>query len=548
MTDYRRENVGLNVLDDKILELSDPDILKRKKKEAENAVTGLSTEDWKKLRRLCKTDLYFLATTILGYTKLSVNLHGHMCKWCEATDHLQFREILMPRGHFKSTILTIADCIRIALPDDSNALEGPRARGTNVRVLIAHETHEAASRFLFAITSHFLGNPLLMGLFPECVPNPKKNRINRYELELPRSEIWSEPTFDTMGVGGRGQGRHYNYLKLDDLFGDKARDSAAEREATYTWFDNVQSFFSSFNEDHLDLIGTRWAFDDLYSHAHEMYGDLLTKYIRSCEEPDPARPGKLIPIFPEMFPTEKLAILKKNQKVWQAQYVNNPGEGLGKFEAGWKRWFKFLDNNTIVITHKLFGADEREIQERINIRDLDIIFLIDPAMSGHAAFIITGVDRRGRVFVLKASKRSWTPPELVEELFDDVNKWRPRLVAIEAVTFSEVYHYWIVREQALRNNRFKIEAAKTRNRTKDERIMGLSNWYSGGLIYYCEGQDELEIEHDVFGASQQIHLLDALAYGPEFWKNGSTSNQMAEFAEQTRQLLAERDNETGYSR
>lgn len=542
---------SLDVIDNKILEISDPEILKANRKEAENRVSGMPTEQWKQLRLLCKSNLFFLATAILGYNKLSENLHGHMCKWCEATDHLQFREILMPRGHFKSTILTIADCIRIALPDDSNSLSGPRARGPNVRVLIGHETHEAASRFLFAITMHFMTNPLLMGLFPECIPNPKKNRINRYELELPRTEIWSEPTFDTMGVGGRGQGRHYNYLKLDDLFGDKARDSEAERTATYTWFDNVQSFFSSFNEDHLDLIGTRWAFDDLYSHAHEMYGDLLTKYIRSCEEPqlDSAgkRTGRLIPIFPEMFPTEKLAILKKNQKVWQAQYVNNPGEGLGKFEAGWKRWFKMKDNNTILITHKLFGSDQREIQETISIHDLDIIFLIDPAMSGNAAFVITGVDRRGRVFVIKASKRSWTPPELVEELFSDVNKWRPRLVAIEAVTFSEVYHYWIIREQALRNNRFKIEAAKTRNRTKDERIMGLSNWYSSSLIYYMEGQDDIEVEHDTFGASQQIHLLDALAYGPEFWKNGSVSNRMAEYAEQTRQLLAERDPLTGYS-
>lgn len=534
-------------LDDEFARLLDTDDLKKKRREAESYAGGLSVDQWKQLRKLCKTDLYFFATTILGYNKLSVALHGHMCRWSEATDNCQFREILMPRGHFKSTIETIADSIRIALPDDTGDQPWPRCQGTNVRILIGHETHEAASRFLLSITAHFLTNPLLMGLFPECVPDPKRHRVNRNELELPRTEIWSEPTFDTMGVGGRGQGRHYNYLKLDDLFGDKARDSAAERESTYNWFDNVQSYFSSFNEDHLDLIGTRWAFDDLYSHAHDMYGDLLVKYIRSCEEPDPNRPGKLIPIFPEMFPTEKLAVLKKNQKVWQAQYVNNPGEGSGLFEAGWKRTFKMLDRTVLAITHKVFGGnDEDRITERVNLRDLDIVFLIDPAMSGHGGYLITGMDRRSRVFILKASKRSWKPPELVEELFQDVARYRPRAVVVEAVTFSEIYHYWIEKEMRIRQARFRIELAKPRNKTKTERINGLSNWFSAGQIYFMEGQDDLEHEFDTFGASQQIHLLDALAYGPEFWKPGSVYNHDAH-RQQEQELLDSRDAETGYS-
>jgi hypothetical protein len=538
----------MDAIQDKLDLLLDPDAINKKRKEAEAQVQGLSTEDWKRLRKLAKRDLFFLTTAILGYNKLSPNLHGHMCKWLEATDNKQFREILMPRGHFKSTVLTIADSIRIALPDDAGDAPWPRCLGTNARVLIGHETHEAASRFLVSITSHFVSNPILMGLFPECVPDPRKNRVNRNELELPRTEIWSEPTFDTMGVGGRGQGRHYNYLKLDDLFGDKARDSAAERESTYTWFDNVQSYFSSFNEDHLDLIGTRWGFDDLYSHAHGMYGDLLIKYIRSCEEPDPDRPGKVTPIFPEMFPTEKLQILKKNQKVWLAQYVNNPSAGAGAFEEGWKRWFKMLDSTVLAITHKVFGTDDQQIVERLNIRDLDIVFLVDPAMAGDGAYIITGMDRRGRVFVLKASKRSWKPPDLIQELFEDVVRYRPRIVAIEAVTFSEIYHYWLVREMSIRGTRFRVEPAKTRNRTKPERINGLSTPFSNGTIYFMEGQDQLDEEYNTFGASKQIHLLDALAYGPEFWQLGGSSEQMESYRQQEAELLSDRDIETGYSK
>lgn len=554
-------------LDDKELErqfaqLLDPQELRNARKAAEQSASQFTMEQYKLMRKMAKTDLFFLANTVLGYNKLSEDLHGHMCAWLQATDGKQFREELMPRGHFKSTIITIADSIRIALPDDDGNEPWPRCLGTNARVLIGHETHEAASRFLVSITSHFLSNPLLMGLFPECVPDPRRNRVNRNELELPRTEIWSEPTFDTMGVGGRGQGRHYNFLKLDDLFGDKARDSEAERLATYTWFDNIQSFFSTFDKDAFDLTGTRWGFDDLYAHAHEMYGDLLIKYIRSCEEPHPTEKvfdpvkKKLIPveypIFPEMFPTEKLAILKKNPKIYDAQYRNNPGEGMGLFEKGWKRTFKQVDRNTLEITHKVyvFGQPEnlgRVINEKVNIRDLDIIFLIDPAMSGLGGYIITGMDRRSRIFTLKAKKGSWKPPDFVEEFFADVTRWRPRMAAIEAVTFSEIYRHWIQKEMRTRNTRLTIEDAKTRNRTKDERINGLSNWYSAGLIHYEENQTDIDHEHDTFGASQQIHLLDALAYGPEYWKLPVISSNQESIKKQEQELLAERDIATGYS-
>lgn len=521
-------------LETAIAALTDAEHIKEARKAAESEAGKLTTEDWHTLRKLAKSNLYFLASTILGYNKLSPDLHGHFCAWLVKNDNEQFRETLLPRGHFKSTIQTISDSIRVALPDDAGDAPWPRCLGTNVRLLIGHEVQDSAARFLFSITSHFLNNPLLMGLFPECVPDPKKHRVNKNELQLPRSEIWSEPTFDTMGVGGRGQGRHYNFLKLDDLFGDKARDSEAERRVTYDWFDNIQSFFSDFAKDRLDLIGTRWAFDDLYSHAHEMYGDLLKKYIRSCEEQ-----GK--PIFPEMFPATRLTVLKKNQKVWMAQYVNNPEEGGARFERAWKRFYIWLGDNIIGIPTRAFGAGGDPRLERVNVKECDICILIDPAMNGLGGYIITAMDRRGRVFILKAKKAVWRPPELVNEIFQDVIKWKPRTVVIEAVLFSEVFHHWIVREQAFRNIRFKIEPAKTRNKTKDSRIEGLSNFFSASQIYFEETQQELIDEFDTFGASSQIHILDALAYGPEFWKLPASLQQ------QQQQEVSNRDSQTGYS-
>ena len=106
-------------LETAIAALTDAEHIKEARKAAESEAGKLTTEDWHTLRKLAKSNLYFLASTILGYNKLSPDLHGHFCAWLVKNDNEQFRETLLPRGHFKSTIQTISDSIRVALPDDA---------------------------------------------------------------------------------------------------------------------------------------------------------------------------------------------------------------------------------------------------------------------------------------------------------------------------------------------------------------------------------------------------------------------------------------------
>ncbi|HEX9430570.1 MAG TPA: hypothetical protein VF944_09350 [Candidatus Bathyarchaeia archaeon] len=542
------------VSDEEWRKLLDETTISDTKKKVEEKFREIDTDTWNYLRRRAKIDLFFLNQSILGYDRLAENLHGHLCSWMERNKEWRFREILLPRGHLKSTVDTIGDSIQIVLPDVTESEPWPRNAGPDCRLLICHETDGQASNFLFAITGHFLGNPLLMGLFPEIVPSPRKQRINRHELELPRSQTWPEPTIDTMGVGGRSQGRHYNYIKFDDLIGDKARDSEAVMAAAKEWFDNIQSFFSDFGRDHFDLIGTRWAYDDLYSHIHERYGDQLLKYIRGVEEPT----GKLLegnvpeltPIFPEGgFTQDALAILRKNRKVWTAQYANNPEEGATEFDKGWKRWYHWVGFNTIVV----FSG---KVQTRLNVRDLDICILIDPAMSGLGGFVVTGTDSLNRCFILQAFERDWKPPQLCDFVFKRVARWQPRLVAIEEVLFSGVFKHWFEREMLFRGTYFNIVPISPvvggRALSKPMRVRGLANYFSSGSIFFpVDGQEddskELIKEYDSFGASKKIHMLDALAYGPDVWMPGLSRAKFDQYARTETELMANRDIETGYS-
>lgn len=508
---------------------------------AKSKYSDLSSTTISTLRRRAKTDLFFLCN-LLGYDKLSVNFHGHFCNWLTISQNERYRMILLPRGHYKSTIMTLAEAIQIVLPDDKGDQPWPRNLGTDCRLLIAHETAEGASRFLGAIQQQFLTNPLLLALFPDAIPIKGKHKLNSQELVLPRNVSHPEPTIDTMGVGAKGQGRHYNYIKLDDIYGDKARDSKAERETTLTWVDNIQSFFSAFKYDHLDIVGTRWAFDDVYAHLMNVYGKQLKRYIRPIEELD--ENGNKQVIFPEEFSQETLQIIKKNKKIWSAQYCNNPELSSTEFQQDWLRYFYWTGENNFKYVYKVLG---KEYTDTLNVRNTDVNILIDPAMTGKGAIVVTGTDDKGRTFVYEAIKEDWNPPQQVDLIFRLVQRWQPRNVVIEEVLFSALFKPWIEREMILRNKRFHIEGVKTGGKAKDARVRGLANFFASGNLIFNSTQLDLITEFKQFGATEDYHLLDALAYGPQIWRRGSYGNVENERKASVDELLADRDPITGYS-
>ena len=526
--------------------LIDPKNILAKQKEAEKQQEALSTEQYEHLRWKAKTSLFYLSNSVLGYDRMVPGLHGHMCKWITNTQYDMYRMFLLPRGHYKSTVFTISDSIRIALPDVSGEMDAPYNYGTNVRILIGHETSGppgGASRFLREITGHFCGNAKLMALFPECVPSKKINVMNQRELELPRTEAWGEPTFDTLGVGVRAQGRHYDFIKLDDLYGIEARDSRPIRQKTISWFNGIHSYMVSKRYGHIDLIGTRYSLDDIYNHAEEVYGDTLVRYIRRVEE---NINGKLQLIFPEENTYESLMPLRNDPVEW-VQHTNDPIGGLTEFEEGWKRTFEWLGVHRIAV---FSGSSQKVVQ----LHDCDRVILVDPARQGGlTGIIITAMDPLGRVFILESIKERLTDSAFCNLIFRLVQKWSPRTVGIEAVLFSELYQPWLEAEMRNRGVRFHITPMKQKrigktSEHKHDHIKALAPYYSAGLIFHHSSQNNYITEYDSFGATDDVHMLDALAYGPQMWTPGVSQSTWDSYREAEELLMEDRDFSTGYSR
>lgn len=239
--------------------------------------------------------------------------------------------------------------------------------------------------------------------------------------------------------------------------------------------------------------------------------------------------------------------------MWSAQYANNPEEGATEFDKGWKRFYHWVGYNQIVV----FSG---KIQTRVNIRNLDICILIDPAMSGLGGIVVTGTDSLNRVFNLAAYERPWRPPELCDFTFKLVARWQPRLVAIEEVLFSGVFKHWFEREMLFRGTYFNIVPISPvvggRALSKPMRVRGLSNYFSAGNVYFPSNRipggepddsEELVREYDTFGANRKIHMLDALAYGPDVWMPGLSRAKFQQMAVQEQQILMGQDAESGYS-
>lgn len=543
--------------------LLDEDRISKRRAESEKEFGDLGSEQVQYLRKRAKNDLYFLAYGILGYDLLSPRLHGSLANWLLRTQQKRYRMILLPRGHYKSTLVTIADSVRIALPNDAGVQDHPYNLGPDVKVLLAHEVRESAARFLFEVTRAFVDNPLLMALFPECIPTSKKNRLNRYELELPREANHKEPTFDTIGADGAAQGRHYNWIKLDDIIGEKARDSETTMRGVIDWFDNVNSLLTRLAIDGFDLIGTRWSFSDVYQHAIYKYGIDRSRSVLNAYDPselEKIQDGGMVayvrgaiesgqPIFPEEFALEDLELIRSNRKVWAAQYANNPREAqMTEFDTAWLRYYNVSGPNLVV-----FGG---EGSWKRNIWELDRVVLVDPSMgedkhSDESGIVVCGTDQDLNIFILETIKKRLRPPDLVNLIFELDHKWAPRLFSFEEVGFSSIYKYWIAEKTKELGVTPTIvpyipQAGGRSKKSKEGRIRALTHYFAAGQVYVARGMHELLDEYEWFPMGSRPQLLDALAQGPEVWVPGLQKHSIEEMQQAERIVMESRSPVTGY--
>ncbi len=207
----------------------------------------------KALQNACKTDLRFLCKNVLGMMDWEDELHGSLAKELEEAESRKL--FLMPRGHLKSSIITVGWAIQQILRDP------------NIRILITNAVWDKARAFLNQISGYLTDKSALSQIFG--IFQTADMRWTRDEIEISQKKLRTvkEPTISTAGLEKSLTGYHYDLIIHDDLV-DK------ENVTTKEQIEKVKGFYRN-SLPLLDpggrivVIGTRWVIGDLYQELIE---------------------------------------------------------------------------------------------------------------------------------------------------------------------------------------------------------------------------------------------------------------------------------------
>ncbi len=203
------------------------------------------------LQERCKTDLKFLVTKIMGMPRWNEGLHGDAVRVIEGPGDRKL--LLLPRGHQKSTIFSVAWVIQQIL------------KNPNVRIKIISATWPLAKDLLFEIKG-----VLQYSALPEIFgPFLKGNcRWTTDCIDVAQRTKWlKDPTISTGGIDTGKTGGHCDILIFDDLV---VKENIQTPDAVRKVIDGYQACLPLLDPGgKLLLIGTRYVQSDLYGYIIE---------------------------------------------------------------------------------------------------------------------------------------------------------------------------------------------------------------------------------------------------------------------------------------
>ena len=232
-------------------------------------VMELSPEEQQLVRRLCQTDLRFLANCILRpsnpkkFPPLVEKVHGFIIDGLPKTDPdqdiLDWDErdefvVMASRGMLKSTIgAAFLTQVILCAPD--------------VRILVMSGKIDKAQSILAVARKPFYTNEILRYLFPEWAVEDddiKKEEFvcpNRNaELDL-RDPTISLASFDSVKAGG-----HYELILLDDATNEINSSNLENCEKTHETYDSTQELLEP--GGYRILLATKWHDEDLPAYIN----------------------------------------------------------------------------------------------------------------------------------------------------------------------------------------------------------------------------------------------------------------------------------------
>jgi hypothetical protein len=444
-------------------------------------------------RELAIRDTWYLGYHVLGYDWLDSEFHPALARYLDQHwDQCQLH--LHPRGHLKTTLLTITATTRRILLDP-NHTEG-----------IMANTDDNASKMLGGIKSHFIENNKFRDLFPEHAVRKKFDEGTTEKFSTPaRTKKWiTESTVETFSVKKAAVSRHYSHVTFEDIQDDKNAKTKSLRDDVDRRFGETLSLLNPDPKTGLILwtmVGTRWHHDDVYGrllksikHTHNKsnIAVLITEFENNGELLFPER--RTWDYFDDMLDRQK-------EYVFNCQYRNTPirddqkdffTEDLEYYDyVPNKQPFKDRFNRYLLVDPG--GWDEKG---GVIHRDACVIAVYDVNTDGH-------------IWLRKVYRGVWNPDEQQNKFFEAYRAWTPiRDIGIESVAWQKALSFYIRRRAERESLHFEVTDIKRGIKSKHERHKSFGGYLANGEIHIPKYPDDPKYDEDRRNVRILIRELD----------------------------------------
>ena len=278
-----------------------------------------------------KKDLYIFNKYILDIEKGKKKLapfHKDLCHFVQDGRDKK-KLILIPRGHLKSSLITIGYTTFRIINDP------------NIRALILSATWQTAVDFVSEIKRNLAQNPNVHRLFGDLSQGATEWSADRITIQRTDHNI-KGPTVWGAGIESNLIGSHPDLIILDDPHN---RDNSQTGEQIKKVIDRYKDCLDLLEPGgQLIVIGTRWSVEDLYGWILEPENKVIQSYdilVLKAFEGNIETGDEFVSIWPEKFTLKELQTRLREEGWWQfsSQYQNNP---IPEEDAKFRReWFKY---------------------------------------------------------------------------------------------------------------------------------------------------------------------------------------------------------------
>jgi predicted phage terminase large subunit-like protein len=430
-----------------------------------------------KIRRLADASFYFFAKEILGYSKMSEVPHLELCAHVESKGKRK-KLTLMPRGSFKSSVVTVGGTIR-------RLTQNP-----NLRVLIVSETQKNAIKYVKEIRTHLEQNQKFRAIYGDWVGD---STWRDFEFFIkPRTQVKKEPTVMAGSLEkGVLTGMHFDIIILDDVVSLNNINTPDQIEKTLSYYRMLNSILDPGGE--VWVNGTRYSVFDLYGWILDPLNgerDNFEILLKRAEDED----GTLL--MPNVLTKEFLTEQRKTQGeyIYNCQYNNSP-----------------ISSETSTFKKENVIFYDEAPKHCINFLSLDCA-VSEHVRSDFSALLCVGVDHENNWYVKEARNIKKDPAGVIAELFEVAMKYKPIMcMGMEKFMLEKALKPHIMDMMERLDFYFPIKELGTNSRiSKETRIRGLQPMFEQGKIRIK--REHTELAHQIVYHPQVKHddLLDSL--------------------------------------